>query len=49
MATITTTGFDRVEESEVADRFRSLVDELSTAESTTGTGSAPSIAAGGAR
>jgi len=49
MATITTTGFDRVEEAEIAERFRSLVDTLSTTESTTSTGSAPSMQGGGLR
>jgi proteasome beta subunit len=48
MATITASGFDRVPEQEVADRFRTLVDTLSTAESTTATGSTPSLGSQGA-
>jgi proteasome beta subunit len=48
MATITATGFDRVEESEVAERFRTLIGDLSTAESTTSAGAAPSLGDGGA-
>lgn len=43
MATITDQGFERVDESEVADRFRSLVDRLSTPDSTSASGAAPSM------
>jgi len=43
IATITGRGFERVEESEVADRFRSLVDRLSTPESTATAGSSPTM------
>lgn len=43
MATITGGGFERVEESEIAERFRNLIGELSTAESTTGAGATPSL------
>jgi proteasome beta subunit len=43
MATITAEGFDRVPDEEVADRFRSLVDEMSTPESTTASGPTPSM------
>jgi proteasome beta subunit len=44
MATITAAGFERVAEAEVADRFRSLVDRLSTPESTATAGSSPTMA-----
>ena len=47
IATITDAGFERVEEAEVADRFRALVDRLSTPDSTTGSGAAPSMPSGG--
>ena len=47
MATITAHGFERVTEGEVADRFRALVERLSTPESTASTGDAPSMPAGG--
>ncbi|MGH9118752.1 MAG: proteasome subunit beta [Acidimicrobiales bacterium] len=47
IATITGDGFGRVPESEVADRFRQLVDRLSTPESTATVGPAPTI--GGVR
>jgi proteasome beta subunit len=43
IATITVSGFDRVEEAEVAERFRALVDELSTPESPTSSGLSPSM------
>jgi proteasome beta subunit len=46
VATITDEGFVKVEESEVAERFRSLLDRLSTPESTAATGPAPSIGGG---
>ena len=50
MATITAAGFDRVGEAEVADRFRQLVDRLSTPESTASAGSSPTMAPkGGSR
>jgi proteasome beta subunit len=49
IATITAEGFERVTEAEVADRFRALVDQLSTPDSTTATGAAPSIARSSAR
>ena len=45
IATITATGFDRVPESEVAARFRSLVDRLSTTESTSTAGASPTMGA----
>ena len=47
MATITGNGFEHVTEDEVADRFRGLLDRLSTPESTATTGAAPSMTAGG--
>ena len=46
MATITAAGFERIEESEVADRFRQLVDRLSTPESTTAAGTSPTMKGG---
>jgi proteasome beta subunit len=47
MATITAAGFTRVEEPEIAERFRTLIGDLSTAESTTASGSTPSIGSTG--
>jgi proteasome beta subunit len=44
MATITDDGFVRVEEDEVAERFRDLAGRLATPDSTTASGAAPSIA-----
>ena len=49
LATITAEGFDRVTDSEVADRFRALVDSMSVPDSTTATGAAPSITRSTAR
>jgi proteasome beta subunit len=46
MATITSNGFERVADTEVAERFRQLVDRLSTPESTAATGPAPAMGAG---
>jgi proteasome beta subunit len=43
IATITGAGFERVDDDEVADRFRALVDRLSTPESTSATGPAPTM------
>ena len=43
MATITDEGFARVEEEEIAERFRALVGRLSTPDSTTAAGATPSI------
>jgi proteasome beta subunit len=45
IATITDHGFERVTEDEVADRFRALVDRLSTPESTSTAGSSPTMPA----
>src|SRR5438105_5313221 len=46
MATITAQGFERVTDAEVADRFRGLLDRLSTPESTATIGDAPSMKGG---
>jgi proteasome beta subunit len=46
MATITIDGFDRVTDAEVADRFRGLLDSLSTPESTSSTGTSPTMRGG---
>jgi proteasome beta subunit len=43
VATITGEGFARADEAEVAERFRSLLDRLSTPDSTAATGPTPSI------
>jgi proteasome beta subunit len=43
IATITSRGFERVSEAEVAERFRSLVDRLSTPESTATVGATPTM------
>jgi proteasome beta subunit len=47
MATITGQGFERVTDGEVAERFRGLLDRLSTPESTATTGTSPTM--GGAQ
>jgi len=49
MATITSNGFDKLEDGEVAERFRALVDRLSTPESTTAAGPTPTMQNGGDR
>jgi proteasome beta subunit len=49
LATITGNGFDKLEDGEVADRFRALVDRLSTPESTATVGQAPTMRNGGGR
>jgi proteasome beta subunit len=43
MATITSEGFDKIEDEEVAERFRVLLDRLSTPESTATSGPSPEI------
>ena len=43
IATITGNGFERVTEDEVEERFRQLVDRLSTPDSTAATGAAPTM------
>jgi proteasome beta subunit len=46
IATITANGFEKLEDSEVAERFQALVDRLSTPESTAATaGPAPTMPA----
>ncbi|MDQ3354871.1 MAG: proteasome subunit beta [Actinomycetota bacterium] len=47
MATITAEGFERIEEAQVAERFRLLVERLSTPESTASLGAAPTMGAKG--
>src|SRR3954462_4300779 len=47
MATITDRGFQKLEDTEIADRFRLLVDRLSTPESTATVGPSPTIDRGG--
>jgi proteasome beta subunit len=49
MAAITAEGFERIEEAEVAQRFRSLVDHLSVPEGTASVGAAPTMPGGDAR
>src|SRR3954463_2812264 len=46
MATITDHGFERVEESEIAERFQQLVNRLSTPESAANLGAAPTMGTG---
>jgi proteasome beta subunit len=46
MATITDRGFEKVTEEEIADRFRLLVDRLSTPDSTATVGQAPQMRGG---
>jgi proteasome beta subunit len=46
MATITDRGFEKVTEEEIADRFRQLVDRLSTPESTSTVGPQPTMKGG---
>ena len=43
MATITDRGFEKVMDEEIADRFRQLVDRLSTPDSTSTAGPAPTV------
>jgi proteasome beta subunit len=43
IATITAAGFDKVEDSEVADRFRALLDRLGAIEGTTTAGPSPTM------
>ncbi|HEX6569124.1 MAG TPA: proteasome subunit beta [Acidimicrobiales bacterium] len=49
VATITAAGFERLDDTEIADRFRALLDRLSTAQSTTTTGTSPTMRGGAAR
>jgi proteasome beta subunit len=46
MATITDQGFEKVTEEEIADRFRVLVERLSTPDSTATSGASPTIQGG---
>jgi proteasome beta subunit len=46
IATITAEGFERLQDSEIAERFKALLDRLSAAESTTATGIAPTARGG---
>src|SRR5438105_4482905 len=46
MATITDAGFEKLADEEIADRFRQLVDRLSTPESASQMGSAPQMKGG---
>ena len=48
MATITDHGFEKVLDEEIAERFRLLVDRLSTPESTATVGESPTIKGGDA-
>ncbi|HEV3227201.1 MAG TPA: proteasome subunit beta [Acidimicrobiales bacterium] len=48
MATITGNGFEKVTEEEIADRFRLLVERLSTPDSTATVGPSPTIRGGSA-
>jgi proteasome beta subunit len=43
MATITANGFDKLEDDEVGERFRALLDRLATPESTATSGPAPTM------
>ena len=43
MATITAEGFERIDEAQVAERFRRLVEQLSTPEGTASMGPAPTM------
>jgi proteasome beta subunit len=47
MATITETGFERIDEDEIRVRFESLIDALRSAEGTTHAGGAPQMGADG--
>jgi proteasome beta subunit len=49
VATITADGFTRLDDTEVAERFRALLDRLSAANSTTTTGAAPTMRGSDAR
>jgi proteasome beta subunit len=48
MATITAEGFERIDEAQVAERFRRLVERLSTPEGTASMGAAPTMPGEGA-
>jgi proteasome beta subunit len=46
IATITADGFTRLDDDEVSERFRALLDRMSTPDSTTATGTSPTIPGG---
>jgi hypothetical protein len=49
VATITAEGFARLDDTEIAERFRALLDRLSATNSTTTTGTSPTMPEGDAR
>jgi proteasome beta subunit len=49
VATITADGFARLDDTEISERFRALLDRLAATNSTTATGTNPTIAEGDAR
>ncbi len=49
IATITADGFERLDDTEISERFRALLDRLSTSGSTTTTGTSPTMRGGDAR
>jgi proteasome beta subunit len=49
VATITAEGFTRLDDTEISERFRALLDRLAAASSTTATAISPTIAEGDAR
>jgi proteasome beta subunit len=49
IATITADGFTRLDDDEVSERFRALLDRMSTPDSTTATGTSPTIPGGQTR
>jgi proteasome beta subunit len=49
IATITVEGFTRLDDDEVSERFRALLDRMSTPDSTTATGTSPTIRGGQTR
>ena len=49
LATITVDGFTRLDDTEIAERFRALLDRLAATNSTTTTGTSPTMSEGNAR
>jgi proteasome beta subunit len=49
VATITAEGFARLDDTEIAERFRALLDRLAATNSTTTTGTSPTMPEGHAR
>jgi proteasome beta subunit len=49
IATISSAGFERLDDEEVAERFRGLLDRLAAPGSTTTTGTSPTISGGETR